>query len=188
MWKVNKKWILAVSYNLTGSSYFFSHKAMNLKTKGSWLSKNINQFKYKSWSICILAVHEQGGLETAFRVRDSCTGYWELEGCVGERLYQNCFISYVHVPSVSALGWCTKWNMEHKDPWFDPAVVTMVLFFLQVSWTMSPNQARIVHDFMGTWWRSTGLILHVGNTLGNTAVNKASMSSVRKLTWNEILS
>lgn len=45
MWKVNKKWILAVSYNLTGSSYFFNYKAVNLKTKGSWLSKNINQIQ-----------------------------------------------------------------------------------------------------------------------------------------------
>lgn len=28
----------------------------------------------------MLAVLEQGVLETAFRVRDPCTGYWELEG------------------------------------------------------------------------------------------------------------
>lgn len=59
MWKVNKKWILAVSYNLTGSSYFFNYKAVNLKTKGSWLSKNINQIQVmldlyagSSWAGC----------------------------------------------------------------------------------------------------------------------------------------
>lgn len=47
MGKINNKWILAVSYNLSGSCYSFSYKAVSLKTKGSCLlSKSINQFKY----------------------------------------------------------------------------------------------------------------------------------------------
>lgn len=46
--KINNKWILAVSYNLSGSCYSFGcNKAGSLKTKGSCLlSKSINQFKY----------------------------------------------------------------------------------------------------------------------------------------------
>lgn len=186
MWKVNKKWILAVSYNLTGSSYFFNDKAVNLKTKGSWLSKNINQIQVmldlyagSSWAGCSGdSLQSKRSLHWLLRTGRICQG----------KDYTRTFISYVHVSSFAkTLLWAGVrsgiWNRKKHD-------LIQQLLPCYISSCRYPEQwAQTKHVSCMMPWvpDGEGLVLHVGNTSGNSTVNKVSMSLVRDLTWNEVL-